>query len=230
MNLEAVGGMRTFFQGGQRRRALYSTPAVSRAPFFSRSQRQPVLTRPVFAVASAPSVVAPVIPKTATKVRIVPGGEFTSYWKGRFMHMNEPQSMGAYFSRRQLSSRYVRPRGREVFRFHGLGATPDYGAMLMNPTTPGMTPPFAPPQPSWLTSFTEIAKQALPVYQQAKILREQQKRRAAGLPPLESEQLAPTVRVQGGLDPGTMQLGKMALMGGLAIGGGLLLMTVMRKR
>lgn len=82
-------------------------------------------------------------------------------------------------------------------------------------------------QPAWLTAITEFAKQALPVYQQAKILSEQEKRRRAGLPPLDSEQLAPTVRVQAGLDP---QITKMVMWGGMAIGGALLLMTLSKRR
>jgi hypothetical protein len=98
-------------------------------------------------------------------------------------------------------------------RFAGLG---DYIAPVAPSTTGG----------SWLTQLTDIVKQALPAYQQVKILREQEKRRAAGLPPLESEQLAPTFRVQGGLDPGTMNLGKIALWGGLALGGAFLFMAL----
>ncbi len=90
----------------------------------------------------------------------------------------------------------------------------------------------APPAtaPGWLTQFTEFAKQALPVYQQTQILREQKRRRAAGLPPLESEQLAPTVRVQVAPSAGVMNLGRVALWGGLAIGGTLLAMTLLRRR
>lgn len=103
-------------------------------------------------------------------------------------------------------------------RFGGLG---DYMPPIA-PSTTGAT--------SWLTQLTEIAKQALPAYQQVKILREQEARRRAGLPPLESEQLAPTVRVQGGLDPGAMQLGKIALWGGLALGGAFLFMALKRRR
>lgn len=217
MNLQAWGS-KSFFDGERRRRALYSTaPAVSRAPFFSRLRQRQMpqsIRQPIWY--SSVSFDAPVKvagPKTATKVRIAPGGVLTDFWKGRFMHMNEPAQMGAYFSRQQLSARYVRPRGREVFRFHGLGAEP----LAPAPTT------------GLFAQLTELAKQALPVYQQAKILREQEKRRAAGLAPLESEQLAPTVRVQAGVDPGIMNLGKTVLYGGLAIGGGLLLMTVMRR-
>lgn len=129
------------------------------------------------------------------------------------MHVNQPnQTMGALFS----SRRYIRPSiGRTVFRFHGLGADV--------PATPA-------PAPSWLTNLTEFAKQALPAYQQVKILREQEKRRAAGLPPLDTSQLAPTVRVQVAPDAGVMNLGRIALYGGLAIGGTFLAMSLLRRR
>jgi hypothetical protein len=91
----------------------------------------------------------------------------------------------------------------------------------------GQVTPAPAPSTGLFAQFTDILKQALPAYQQVKILREQEKRRAAGLPPLETEQLAPTVRVQAGLDP---QLVKMLMFGGLAVGGALLFMGLTKRR
>jgi hypothetical protein len=109
---------------------------------------------------------------------------------------------------------------QQAGRFYGLGAEPDYGDMLMNPTDAKPAGLF-----DQLASF---AKQVIPVYQQTQLLREQAKRRAAGLPPLQASELAPTVRVQAGVDPGVMNLGKVALYGGLALGAVLVAKTLMR--
>jgi len=129
------------------------------------------------------------------------------------MHMNQP--MGAYFSRSPAYRR--RTVGRNMFRFHGLGAVAPDGAS-------------ATASPSWLTNLTEFAKQAIPAYSQIKILNEQRRRAAAGLPPLDTSQFAPTVRVQVAPDTGVMNLGKVALYGGLAIGGTLVAMSLLRRR
>lgn len=113
-------------------------------------------------------------------------------------------------------------RSEVTGRFYGLGAEPDYGSMLMQPTTPGIA------APSWMDSVTSFAKQIAPIYSQVALLREQSKRRAAGLPPLDPSQIAPTLRVQAGVDPGVMNMGKIALYGGLGIGAALLIKSFMR--
>lgn len=113
-------------------------------------------------------------------------------------------------------------RAEVTGRFYGLGAEPDYGSMLMQPTTPGIV------APSWMENITSFAKQIAPIYSQVALLREQSKRRAAGLPPLDPSQIAPTLRVQAGVDPGVMNMGKIALYGGLGIGAALLIRSFMR--
>jgi len=83
------------------------------------------------------------------------------------------------------------------------------------------------PATSWLDTMSNLVKQAIPVYQQVRLLSAQEKRAAAGLPPLSADQLAPTVRVQAGVDP---QLGRMLLWGGLGIGGVFLAMSLLKRR
>lgn len=122
------------------------------------------------------------------------------------MRLVHRQFANASKRRAQLYQQYVRRSGPFAGRFMGLGEEPA--------TT------------SWMDNITSFAKQIAPIYSQVTLLREQAKRRQAGLPPLDPAQFAPTVRVEAGAQ--TLNLGKMALYGGLAIGAAMLAKSFMR--
>ena len=84
-------------------------------------------------------------------------------------------------------------------------------------------------QQSWWQSFVGAAKELVPVVvsarSQKRLLDVQMKRAQRGLPPLNTAQIAPTVRVQAGLSP---DIKRMLIPVGLA-GLGLLLFFMLKK-
>ena len=111
-------------------------------------------------------------------------------------------------------------------RFGNAGAPPTQAPYVGNiPAYLGQSAP-APAEPPW---WAKLTTQALQIWQQRQINKENEKRASQGLPPLTAQQAqsyAPAATVQVGLDP---QVRNMLLIGGLAVGG-LAIFALTRKR
>lgn len=83
---------------------------------------------------------------------------------------------------------------------------------------------------TWWGSFIGAAKELTPIIvgarSQKKLLNVQMKRAQQGLPPLNTSEIAPTVRVQAALSPDIKRI----MIPALAVGGLLLLFFVMKKK
>lgn len=83
---------------------------------------------------------------------------------------------------------------------------------------------------NWWDSFVGAVKDIVPIVigarTQKRIINTQMKRAEQGLPPLDVDQMSPTVRVQAGMTPAMKKI----LIPSLAIGAALILFMIMKKK